>query len=185
MCCSFPPPRALLSFLTWGLFVSQNRTALTTWISPRTLLPSFGHRKSVLFYLALKTGEVQVGVQGTALREYFRIFWEIVWYCIVVLLLSFLVAGFLSSLVLLLLSQWWTPPLRLQDSACRTFLMMCDVPSMAVFCKESIECCPGIVSRYYYYYYYYYYDLKPGDRGSRSWMSRSYASSPPKRLHGV
>jgi hypothetical protein len=24
--------------------------------------------------------------------------------------------------------------------------MMCDVPSMAVFCKESIECCPGIVS---------------------------------------
>jgi hypothetical protein len=27
--------------------------------------------------------------------------------------------------------------------------MMCDVPSMAVFCKESIECCPGIVSRYF------------------------------------
>jgi hypothetical protein len=26
------------------------------------------------------------------------------------------------------------------------FLMMCDVPSMAVFCRESIECCPGIVS---------------------------------------
>jgi hypothetical protein len=52
---------------------------------------------------------------------------------------SFLVTGFLSSLVLLLL--------RLQVSACSTFLMMCDVPSMAVFCKESIECCPGIVSR--------------------------------------
>jgi hypothetical protein len=30
------------------------------------------------------------------------------------LLLSSLVTGFLSSLVLLLLSQWWTPPLRLQ-----------------------------------------------------------------------
>jgi hypothetical protein len=60
---------------------------------------------------------------------------------------SFLVTGFLSSLVLLLLSQWWTPPLRLQVSACSTFLVMCDVPSMAVFCKESIECCPGIVSR--------------------------------------
>jgi hypothetical protein len=26
---------------------------------------------------------------------------------------------------------------------------MCDVPSMAVFCRESIECCPGIVSRYF------------------------------------
>jgi hypothetical protein len=30
-----------------------------------------------------------------------------------------------------------------------TFLVMCDVPSMAVFCRESIECCPGIVSRYF------------------------------------
>jgi hypothetical protein len=40
---------------------------------------------------------------------------------------------FFSSLVPLLLSQWWTPPLRLQVSACSTFLMMCDVPSMTVF----------------------------------------------------
>jgi hypothetical protein len=39
----------------------------------------------------------------------------------------------LSSLVHLLFSQWWTPPLRLQVSACSTFLMMCDVASMAVF----------------------------------------------------
>jgi hypothetical protein len=30
-------------------------------------------------------------------------------------------------------SQWRTPPLRLQVSACSTFLMACDVPSMAVF----------------------------------------------------
>jgi hypothetical protein len=27
--------------------------------------------------------------------------------------------------------------------------VMCDVPSMAVFCRESIECHPGIVSRYF------------------------------------
>jgi hypothetical protein len=47
------------------------------------------------------------------------------------------------------LSQWWTPPLRLQVSACSNFLMMCYVPSMAVFCKESIERCPGLVSRYF------------------------------------
>jgi hypothetical protein len=26
---------------------------------------------------------------------------------------------------------------------------MCAVPSMAVFCRESIEYCPGIVSRYF------------------------------------
>jgi hypothetical protein len=82
LCCSFLPQRALFSFLTWGVFVSQT-AALTTWISPITLLPSSGPRKSVPFYLALKTGEVQVGVQGTALTEYFRIFWGIVWYCII------------------------------------------------------------------------------------------------------
>jgi hypothetical protein len=68
---------------------------------------------------------------------------------LLLLLLLCLVTSFLSSLVLLLLSQWWTPPLRFQVSACSTFLMMCDVPSMAVFCRESTECCPGIVSRYF------------------------------------
>jgi hypothetical protein len=31
------------------------------------------------------------------------------------------------------LIQWWTPPLRLQVSDCSTFLIMCDVPSTAVF----------------------------------------------------
>jgi hypothetical protein len=49
------------------------------------------------------------------------------------------------SLVLLLLSHWWTPTLRLQVSDCSTFLMMCDVRSTAVFCRQSIECCPGTV----------------------------------------
>jgi len=69
------------------------------------------------------------------------------WHIIIIIISCH--TGFLSSLVLLLLSQWWTPPLRLQVSACSTFLMMCDVPSMTVFCRESIECCPGIVSRYF------------------------------------
>jgi len=61
------------------------------------------------------------------------------------------------------------PPLRLQASHCSTFRIMCDVPSIAVFCSESIEWFPGIVSKFffkllvtipvahYYYYYYYYY----------------------------
>jgi hypothetical protein len=48
------------------------------------------------------------------------------------LLLLFLITGFFS-LVLLLLSQWWTPTLRLQVSDCNTFFMMCDVPSTAFF----------------------------------------------------
>jgi hypothetical protein len=52
-------------------------------------------------------------------------------------------------LVLFLLNQWWTPPLRLQVSDCSTFLIMHDVPSTAVLCTESVECFPGIVSRYF------------------------------------
>jgi hypothetical protein len=52
------------------------------------------------------------------------------------------------SLVLLLLSQWRTPPLRLQVSACSTFLMMCHVPSTTFFCTQYIECCTDIVSRF-------------------------------------
>jgi hypothetical protein len=41
--------------------------------------------------------------------------------------------------VLLLLNQWWTPPLRLQASACSTFLMVCYVPSMAVFLRNLLS----------------------------------------------
>jgi hypothetical protein len=44
------------------------------------------------------------------------------------------------------LNQRWSPPLRLQASHCITFRIMCDVPSIAVFCSESSECFPGTVS---------------------------------------
>jgi len=46
-----------------------------------------------------------------------------------------------------------------QASHCSTFRIMCDVPSIAVFCSESIECFPGSASKIFlkclYYYYYY------------------------------
>ena len=51
---------------------------------------------------------------------------------------------------LLLLNQRWSPPLRLQASHCSTFRIMCDVPSIAVSCSESIECFPGIVSKFFF-----------------------------------
>ena len=50
----------------------------------------------------------------------------------------------------ILLSQRWSPPLTLQASRCSTFRIMCDVPSIAVFCSESIECFPGIVSKFFF-----------------------------------
>ena len=43
----------------------------------------------------------------------------------------------------LLLNQQWSPPLRFQASHCSTFRIVCDVPSIAVFCAESIEFFPG------------------------------------------
>jgi hypothetical protein len=51
--------------------------------------------------------------------------------------------------LVLLLNQRWSPPLTLQASHCSTFRIMCDVPSIAVFCSASIECFPIWASRYY------------------------------------
>ena len=51
--------------------------------------------------------------------------------------------------LVLLLNQWCSPPLRLQASHCSTFRIMYDVPSIAVFCNESIECFPGTVSKFF------------------------------------
>ena len=50
----------------------------------------------------------------------------------------------------LLLNQQWSPPLTLQASHCSTFRIVCYVPSIAVFCSESIECFPGIVSKFFF-----------------------------------
>ena len=51
--------------------------------------------------------------------------------------------------LVLLLNQRWSPSLRLQASHCSTFHIMCDVPSIAVFCNESIECFPGTASKFF------------------------------------
>jgi len=51
--------------------------------------------------------------------------------------------------LVLLSNQRWSPLLRLQASHCSTFRIMCDVPSIAVFCSESIECFPGTVSKFF------------------------------------
>ena len=42
--------------------------------------------------------------------------------------------------LVLLSNQRWSPQLTLQASLCSTFRIMCDVPSIAVFCSEYIEC---------------------------------------------
>jgi hypothetical protein len=52
-------------------------------------------------------------------------------------------------MLVLLLNQWCTPPLRLQISDCSTFLIMCDAPSTAIFCRESIQFSLGIVFTFF------------------------------------
>ena len=51
--------------------------------------------------------------------------------------------------LVLLLNNQWSPPLRLQATHCSTFRIMCDDPSIAVFCSEFIECFPGTVSKFF------------------------------------
>jgi len=51
--------------------------------------------------------------------------------------------------LVLLLNHRWSPPLTLQASHCSTFRIMCDVPSIVVFCSEPIECFPGTVSKFF------------------------------------
>ena len=46
----------------------------------------------------------------------------------------------------LLLNQRRSQMLSLEVSDCSTFHIVCDVPGMAVFCSESVECLPGVAS---------------------------------------
>ena len=66
---------------------------------------------------------------------------------IIIMLSSSLVTGLFF--LVLLLNQRWSPPLWFQASHCRTFRIMCDAPSIAVFCSESIECFPGTASKFF------------------------------------
>ena len=47
------------------------------------------------------------------------------------------------------ISSWYFSWTRLQATHCSTFRIMCDVPSIPVFCSESIECFPGTVSKFF------------------------------------
>ena len=53
-------------------------------------------------------------------------------------------------ILVLLLNQRRSPLLRLQASHCSTFRIMCNVPSIAVFCSESIQRFPGTVSKFFF-----------------------------------
>jgi hypothetical protein len=60
---------------------------------------------------------------------------------------SSLVTGL--SFLALLVNQRLSPPIRLQVSDCSIFRIMCDVPSIVVFCSESIEYFHGMTSTFF------------------------------------
>jgi hypothetical protein len=74
---------------------------------------------------------------------------------IIIIIIIIMLLLFLFPLVkglflpVLLLKQRLPPPLKLQVSDW-TFRITCDVASIAVFCSESIECFPGMASKYFF-----------------------------------
>ena len=65
---------------------------------------------------------------------------------LLLLLLLSLVTGLFF--LVLLLNQRWSPPLTIPVTDCSTVhTIMCDVPSVAVFCSESTESFPGTASK--------------------------------------
>jgi hypothetical protein len=68
---------------------------------------------------------------------------------IIIIIMLYLATG-LFSLVLLVLNQQRSPPLRLHVSACSTFRIMRDDPSIAVFRNESIQCFPGMATTFFF-----------------------------------
>ena len=66
---------------------------------------------------------------------------------IIIIITITLVTGLFFPVILL--NQQWSPPFRIQASHCSTFRVMCDVPSIAVFCSESMECFPGTASKFF------------------------------------
>ena len=65
---------------------------------------------------------------------------------IIIIIMSLVKGLFFLVLLLNLLSS---PQLRLQVSGCNTFCIMCDVPYKAVFYSDSIECFPGMASKFF------------------------------------
>ena len=71
-------------------------------------------------------------------------------YCYCCVVVVYVVVSCLRlSFLVLLLSLRCSPLLLLQVSDSSTFHIMCDVPSIAVFCSESVECFPGTASKFF------------------------------------
>jgi hypothetical protein len=78
----------------------------------------------------------QRNIQNYQLLHHNTTSWLLSVVTIIIINIIIYINGFF--LVLFLLNQQWTQPLRLQVSDCSTFLIMCDVPSTAVLFLENL-----------------------------------------------
>jgi len=67
---------------------------------------------------------------------------------VIIIIIISVVTGFYS--LLHLSNQRRSPSLRLQVSDCSTFCIICNVPSIAVFCSESTECFLGMAPKFFF-----------------------------------
>ena len=127
----------MVAFECWTLYLVRI-TLFLIWIS----------RSSVLVNLTALKVSVSTGI-GLLLLSWWWWWWRRWrrpqrwwwwWWCLLSQTLFFLVC---------FLNQRWTPSLRFQVSHCSAFCSMCEVLSIAVFCKKSIECVPGIASGFF------------------------------------
>jgi len=108
-----------------------------------------GRRLSNVIIIYLQLFQLVYSTNGIILVYNASIF-HIIIIIIIIVLSSLSLVTSLFFLLLLLLNQRRSPALRLQVSDCSTFCIMCDVPSIAVFCSESIECFPGMAFRTFF-----------------------------------
>ena len=154
--------------LTWAPFVARQTRLLFSvcchcgqeWATVSTNQYIIQHRHSVMHHLCHISSATSFGTAIPSSGCHYDK--GVVWAnmpvnkrLLLLLLLLLSSSSSSSSLVtglfflVLLLYQRWSPPLRLQVSHCSTFRIMCDVPSIAVFCSESDECFPGISSKFF------------------------------------
>ena len=77
------------------------------------------------------------------------------WIIIVVIMVIIIIIVIITGIffLVLLLNQQWSPLLRPQVLDCSTS-ELCDVPSIAAFCSESVECFCGMPFRFLTLFYY-------------------------------
>jgi hypothetical protein len=87
LCSSFPPPRKLLSFLTWGLLVSQTARHSRPGFHRKHFFLALGLEILFCFFWLWKPVKSRLASRELHWERIFVSFWGIFWYCIIVIII--------------------------------------------------------------------------------------------------